>query len=66
MRSRMSWACTEKFPRREVGCRTLVRAVESGKLSGRMSDAFERALQSGAGPAVAGERERNDALERRR
>lgn len=48
-----------------VSYRTLVRAVESGRLTGRMSDALERALQSGAGPVAARERERNDALERR-
>ena len=48
-----------------VSYRTLVRAVESGKLTGRMSDALERALQSGAESAAARERERNDALERR-
>jgi len=48
-----------------VSYRTLVRAVESGRLTGRMSDALERAVQSGAGPAAARERERNDALERR-
>ena len=48
-----------------VSYRTLVRAVESGRLTGRMSDALERALQSGADSAAARERERNEALERR-
>ena len=48
-----------------VSYRTLVRAVESGRLTGRMSDALDRALQSGAGPAAARERERSDTLERR-
>ena len=48
-----------------VSYRTLVRAVESDELSGRMSDALERHLLLGGGSAAARERERVEALEQR-
>ena len=48
-----------------ISYRTLVRAVESGRLTGRMSDALERMLLSGGGSAAAQQRERFDALEQR-
>ena len=46
-----------------VNYRTLVRAEESGKISGRMSDALERLLGTGDDPEVERLRERVDALE---
>ncbi len=48
-----------------VSYRTLSRAVESGRLTARMSAALERLLLLGGGSAAARERERMDALERR-
>lgn len=48
-----------------VSYRTLSRAVESGRLTARMSAALERLLLLGGGSAAARERERVDALERR-
>lgn len=48
-----------------VSYRTLSRAVESGRLTTRMSAALERLLLLGGGSAAARERERADALERR-
>ena len=48
-----------------VSYRTLVRAVESDELSGRMSDALERHLLLGGGSAAARQRERVEALEQR-
>ena len=46
-----------------VNYRTLVRAEESGKITGRMSDALERLLGSGDGPDADRMRERVDGLE---
>ncbi len=46
-----------------VNYRTLVRAEESGKISGRMSDALERLLGTGDDPEAERLRERVDALE---
>ena len=46
-----------------VNYRTLVRAEESGKISGRMGDALERLLGTGADPEAERLRERVDALE---
>ena len=48
-----------------VSYRTLVRAVESDELSGRMSDALERHLLLGGGSAAARQRERVEVLEQR-
>ena len=48
-----------------VSYRTLSRAVESGRLTARMSAALERLLLLGGGSAAARERARVDALERR-
>ena len=48
-----------------VSYRTLARAVESGQLSGRMSDAVELLLIAGGGAAVTRLQERIDALEQR-
>ena len=45
-----------------VSYRTLVRAVQSGKLTGRMSDALERILLSGGGSAAARQKEEMGAL----
>lgn len=47
-----------------VNYRTLVRAVEPGSLTGRMSDALERILLSGGGSAEARQREETGALRR--
>ena len=46
-----------------VNYRTLVRAEESGKITGRMSDALERLLGSGDGPEAERLLERVDGLE---
>ena len=46
-----------------VNYRTLVRAVESGRITGRMSDALERLLGSGDDPDAERLRGRFDALE---
>ena len=46
-----------------VNYRTLVKAEESGKISGRMSDALERLLGTGDDPEAERLRERVDALE---
>ena len=46
-----------------VNYRTLVRAEESGKISGRMADALERLLGTGDAPEAERLRERVDALE---
>ena len=46
-----------------VAYRTVVRAEESGEITGRMSDALERLLGTGDDPEVAKLRERVDALE---
>ena len=48
-----------------VSYRTLARAIESGRLSGRMSEALERLVRSGEDSAAARQQERNEALERR-
>ena len=48
-----------------VSYRTLSRAVQSRRLTARMSAALERLLLLGGGSAAARERERMDALERR-
>ena len=47
-----------------VAYRTVVRAEESGEITGRMSDALERLLGTGDDPEVAKLRERVDALEK--
>ena len=46
-----------------VAYRTLVKAEESGEITGRMSDALERLLGTGDDPEVARLRERVGALE---
>ena len=46
-----------------VNYRTLVRAEESGRITGRMSDALERLLGTGDDPEAERLRERVDALE---
>ena len=46
-----------------VNYKTLVRAEETGKITGRMGDALERLLGTGDDPEVAKLRERVDALE---
>ena len=48
----------------EVNYKTLVRTLESHRLTGRMSDALERMLLSGGGSVAARQRERFEALER--
>ena len=48
-----------------VAYRTLVKAEESGEITGRMSDALERLLGTGDDPEVARLRERVGALEER-
>ena len=48
-----------------VAYRTVVRAEESGEITGRMSDALERLLGTGDDPEVARLRERVGALEER-
>ena len=48
-----------------VAYRTLVKAEESGEITGRMSDALERLLGTGDDPEVARLRERIGALEER-
>ena len=45
--------------------RTVAACMESGELTWRMREALERGLQSGAGPAVARQRERAEASEQR-
>ena len=45
--------------------RTVAGSIEGGRLSWRVREALEQALQSGAGSAAAQQRERNDALEQR-
>ena len=45
-----------------VNYKTLAAAIESGKLTGRMSDALERLLLSGGGSAAARQREEMGAL----
>ena len=44
--------------------RTVASCMKTGRLSWRVREALERGLQSGAGLAAAGQRERNEALER--
>ena len=46
-----------------VAYRTVVRAEESGEITGRMGDALERLLNTGEDPEVVRLRERVDALE---
>ena len=45
--------------------RTLARSIESGRLSGRMSEALERLVRSGEDSAAARQQERNESLEGR-
>ena len=45
--------------------RTVASCMKTGRLSWRVREALERGLQSGAGSAAAGQRERNEDLERR-
>ena len=49
----------------EIDQRTVAESARTGRLSRRMRDALERALQEGVGSAAARQRERNDALEKR-
>ena len=45
--------------------RTVAGSIKGGRLSWRVREALEHALQSGVGSAAARQRERNDALEQR-
>ena len=49
----------------EIDQRTVSESARTGRLSRRMREALERALQEGVGSAAARQRERNDALEER-
>ena len=49
----------------EIDQRTVAESARTGRLSRRMREALERALQEGVGSAAARQRERNDALEGR-
>lgn len=49
----------------EIDQRTVAESARTGRLSRRMREALERALQEGVGSAAARQRERNDALEER-
>ncbi len=49
----------------EVDQRTVAECAKTGRLSRRVREALERALQEGVGSAAARQRERNDALEER-
>ena len=49
----------------EVDQRTVAESARTGRLSRRIRDALERALQEGIGSAAARQRERNDQLEER-
>ena len=49
----------------EVDQRTVAEGARTGRLSRRIRDALERALQEGIGSAAARQRERNDQLEGR-
>ena len=49
----------------EVDQRTVAECAKTGKLSRRVRQALERALQEGVGSAAARQRERNDRLEER-
>ena len=48
-----------------VNYKTLARAIESGRMSSRMSDALERLLLAGGGSAATRQQERLGALEQR-
>ena len=47
----------------EIDQRTVAESARTGRLSRRMREALERALQEGVGSAAARQRERNDRLE---
>ena len=47
----------------EIDQRTVAESARTGRLSRRMREALERALQEGVGSSAARQRERNDALE---
>ena len=49
----------------EIDQRTVAECARTGRLSRRMREALERALQEGVGSAAARQRERNDRLEER-
>ena len=49
----------------EIDQRTVAESARTGRLSRRMREALERALQEGVGSAAARQRERNDKLEER-
>ena len=49
----------------EIDQRTVAESARTGRLSRRMREALERALQEGIGSAAARQRERNDRLEER-
>ena len=49
----------------EIDQRTVAESARTGKLSRKMREALERALQEGVGSAAARQRERNDRLEER-
>ncbi len=49
----------------EIDQRTVAESARTGRLSRRMRESLERALQEGVGSAAARQRERNDALEER-
>ena len=49
----------------EIDQRTVAESAQTGRLSRRVRDALERALQEGVGSAAARQRERNEKLEAR-
>lgn len=49
----------------EIDQRTVAESAKTGRLSRKMREALERALQEGVGSAAARQRERNDRLEER-
>ena len=49
----------------EVDPQTVTESAKTGRLSRRVRDALERALQEGVGSAASRQRERNEALEKR-
>ena len=49
----------------EIDQRTVAESARTGRLSRKMREALERALQEGVGSAAARQRERNDRLEER-
>ena len=49
----------------EIDPQTVTESAKTGRLSRRVRDSLERALQEGVGSAAARQRERNEALEKR-